>query len=613
MSRNRIRIAVSVALLILLVPLIAHAGEDFESAKGKGYLTLYLAAFVAGFFTSLTPCVYPMIPITVSIFGARGEQVSRGKSFLLASAYVGGMATLYTVLGVVFAMLGKNMGTLLASPYVVIPLVTLFLVLAASMFGAFEMQLPQSWQNKLNTVGGNGFLGAFGMGLVGGLIAAPCVGPFLGGLLTYVTTTQDVFLGGSTLFVFALGMGILFWVIAVFSVNLPKSGGWMEWVKSVGGVGLIVVAIYFLRPLIPAIDGLINPATWFGIAAAAIAIVGLVGGAVHLTFHGPLKQKLRKGAAVVAAVVGVTGVWFWWMSAPPLPWEYDEKVAFARAEAENKGVMIDFSATWCAPCKKLEKTFAADGVREDLLANYVPLKFDVTEDTDRNDDLQDEWEVDAMPTVIFVDAKGNELARLRGEYIGPGAFRKLMDPATEALRGATPASAQNSATEGQPDESATSGLKGQPAGSGDDGKDDAPKADTGDTGDTGKVTENDGPSVRMLPWRNRDTAAAFTSAKSEGKGVMLDFSAEWCGPCIDLEKTFASAGVYERLVGNYVPVKIDITEGTDHDEKLQSQYQAGNLPAVIFLDADGTEKGRITKYLEPQEFLAALDTFAPAK
>lgn len=601
MSRNRIRIAVSVALLILLVPLIAHAGDDFESAKGKGYLALYVAAFVAGFFTSLTPCVYPMIPITVSIFGARGEQVSRGKSFLLASAYVGGMATLYTVLGVVFAMLGKNMGTLLASPYVVIPLVILFLALAASMFGAFEIQLPMSWQNKLNTVGGNGFLGAFGMGLVGGLIAAPCVGPFLGGLLTYVTTTQDVFLGGSTLFVFALGMGILFWVIAVFSVNLPKSGGWMEWVKSVGGVGLIVVAIYFLRPLIPAIDQLIDPATWFGIAAAVLAVLGLVGGAVHLSFHGPLKHKLRKGAAVAAAVVGVAGVWFWWMSAPPLPWEHDTKVAFARAAEENKGVMIDFSATWCAPCKKLEKTFAAPTVRDELLANYVPLKYDVTEDTDENDELQDKWEVDTMPTVIFVDADGNELARLRGEYIGAGAFRKLMDPATEALRAGTkPATAS--------DDEATEGEQGQAPTKGAGGGGDAEAPTTGDA-----VTSGDDPEVRRLPWRDRDTSAAFTSARTEGKGVMLDFSAEWCAPCQDLENTFASAAVYERLVGSYVPVKIDITEGTDGDEKLQSKYDAGKLPAVIFLDADGTEKGRITKYLEPQEFLAALETFAPAE
>ena len=574
MSHNRIRIAVSIALLVLLVPLIAHAGDDFEAAKTDGYLALYITAFVAGFFTSLTPCVYPMIPITVSIFGARGDTVSRGRSFLLATAYVGGMATLYTVLGVVFAMLGKNMGTLLASPYVVIPLVTLFLILAASMFGAFELSLPSSWQNKLNTVGGDGFVGAFGMGLVGGLIAAPCVGPFLGGLLTYVTTTQDVFLGGSTLFVFALGMGILFWVIAVFSVSLPKSGGWMDWVKSFGGVGLVAVAIYFLRPLIPAIDSAINPANWFGAAAAGLLVVGIALGAIHLSFHGSLVHKLRKGLGVTAAVLGAAGLWFWWMSAPPLPWEHAEDVAYARAHTENKGVMIDFSAAWCAPCKKLEKTFAA--VRDDLLANYVPLKFDVTEDTDRNDELQDRYEVDTMPTVIFTDAEGNELARLRGEFIGPGAFRKLMDPATEQLR-ATSAGKLGQSAEGQPTRPSVGASP-----------------------------------VRTLPWRDRDTATAFESARTEGKGVMLDFSAEWCEPCLDLEHTFAADAVYKRLVGHDVPVKIDVSEGTDHDEKLQNEYKAGNLPAVIFLDANGTEEGRITRYLEPQAFLAALDTFSPA-
>ena len=161
------------------------------------------------------------------------------------------MSVTFTTLGVAFAMLGKQTGTLLADPRFVIPLVILFAILAVSMFGAFELNLPASWQARLNQVGGQGYRGAFAMGLVGGLIAAPCTGPFLLSLLTFVATSRSVLGGGSLLFVYALGMGVLFWVLAAFAMSLPKSGKWMDSVKSTGGILMLVAALYFMRPLLP--------------------------------------------------------------------------------------------------------------------------------------------------------------------------------------------------------------------------------------------------------------------------------------------------------------------------------------------------------------------------
>nr|HEX4318052.1 cytochrome c biogenesis protein CcdA [Kofleriaceae bacterium] len=190
---RRLAVPVAMGFLAMLVfhfvgPHLAHAapaaaaaagddcGNAFNEYQDKGWLWMYLASFGFGFLTSLTPCVYPMIPITLAIFGARGGDVSRRRASLLATVYVLGMGLTYAALGVTIALLGKtgSFGTQLGSAYVVVPICLLFVALAASLFGAFTLQLPSSIQNKLGQVGGKGFGGAFAMGLVGGLIAAPC-------------------------------------------------------------------------------------------------------------------------------------------------------------------------------------------------------------------------------------------------------------------------------------------------------------------------------------------------------------------------------------------------------------------------------------------------------
>src|SRR6476659_1679602 len=150
-----------------------------------------LFALTYGVLTALTPCVYPMIPITVSIFGAKAG-VPRGRALLLGGAYVAGIAAMFGALGTSFGLLGKAFGTFLANPWVIVPLAVFFVAMGLSMFGAFELALPQGLQQRLSRVGGRGFAGAFGMGLVAGLIAAPCTGPPLAGLLAYIATTRNV-------------------------------------------------------------------------------------------------------------------------------------------------------------------------------------------------------------------------------------------------------------------------------------------------------------------------------------------------------------------------------------------------------------------------------------
>ncbi len=351
MSKRSLSLAV--LLVTLLLPALALAadgtGGAFEEQLAKGWVWAHLAAFGFGFLTSLTPCVYPMIPIVVGVFGARDEDVTRQRAFALATLYVLGMGVMYAALGVVFGLIGKQFGSILSNPWVVIPVVGLYIALAASMFGAFELNLPASWQSKLNQVGGKGHGGAFAMGMVGGLTAAPCTGPFLIGILGYVAATRNVAAGGSLLFVYALGMGVLFWVVGAFAASLPKSGRWMESVKSFGGIALLGVSLFFLRPIVPALAEIGGPDTLSLIVAVGLIAAGVLLGAIHLSFHDAWAVRVRKGIGVVATVAGIA-VGLNWVLVVKLPWVYDETAAFAQAKAEGKGVMIDFAADWCLPC-----------------------------------------------------------------------------------------------------------------------------------------------------------------------------------------------------------------------------------------------------------------------
>jgi thiol:disulfide interchange protein DsbD len=415
-------------LAVLLATGSAHA-ESFAEASARGVGAAFLFALTAGFLTALTPCVYPMIPITVSIFGAK-TGVSRPRAFLLATCYVAGIATMFGALGTTFALVGKAFGTFLANPWVVVPLVALFVAMAFSMFGAFELALPSGLQERLNRVGGRGMGGAFLMGLVGGIIAAPCTGPPLAGILAYVATTRDGVRGFLLMATYAAGIGVPFWAIAGFSMSLPRSGRWMEAVKSVFGIALLVAALFYLKNVLPALTRVTGHGGAFLAGCLALVVLGIVAGAVHLSFHDRAARRLRKGGAIALVTVGLFALTNFVLTPKvELRWLRSEPEALAAVKSSGKPLLVDFGAGWCLPCKELEaKVFGEPEVAQLMSERFTLLRVNC----DREDDdpsigaVRERYQAQSLPAVRVVSPAGDILARLDTAAITPEGFVKLL-------------------------------------------------------------------------------------------------------------------------------------------------------------------------------------------
>lgn len=426
---TRILLAAATFAFVLMLPKLALSGSSGAATDlglgrqlAQGSLVAFAIAFAGGVLTSLTPCVYPLIPITVSIFGAKTSR-SRPQALALSGLYVLGIAATYSVLGASAALTGKAFGTAMQNPFALGAIAIVFIAMAASMFGAFELQLPASLQARLSRVGGAGYVGALAMGLVAGLIAAPCTGPVLAAALAYVATKGSVALGVAIMFTYALGIGLLFFLIGAFSLSLPKSGPWMETVKSIFGVALLAMALVYLRDAFPSLKAIFASSSQAALGAAAVAATGVLLGALTLSFRAA-RERLAKGAAVTLVVLGVfyasgvgTARGREATEAAGISWLVnDEAAGLARARADGKPVVIDFWGDWCAACKELDHTAWSDPRVREEMKRFVAVKMDNS--AERMDDPAQAAAVDAamakygvlgQPTVLFIDPKGGEL------------------------------------------------------------------------------------------------------------------------------------------------------------------------------------------------------------
>ena len=436
---------------------VAAQGEDALIAglfHGEMWL-LILSFFGFGLLLSFTPCVLPMVPILSGIIVGHGHKLTRAHGLLLSVLYVLGMAITYALAGIAAGLSGALLSAALQNPWVLGAFAAVFVALALSMFGFYELQLPSALQSRLadasSRIHGGHYAGVFAMGVLSALIVGPCVAAPLAGALLYISQSGNAALGGSALFAMALGMGVPLLVVgASAGALLPKAGPWMETVRRFFGVMLLAVAIYLVSPVVPviaqmlawaalliltgvylhAIDPLPPTARGFAKFSKGVGVIALAAGMAFLV--GALSggrdvlqplSGLRASAAGASAAPG-SGVVFRRVASLV---ELDAAIG----AAAGKTVMLDFYADWCVSCKEMERyTFSDPGVQS-RMERMVKLQADVTAGTVGDQALLRRFKLFGPPGIVFFDPAGREIQGLR--VIGFQAADKFITVLDQAL------------------------------------------------------------------------------------------------------------------------------------------------------------------------------------
>lgn len=380
--------------------------------------------FAGGLALNLTPCVYPIIPITVSFFGGRGvsgEKPSQTKLVAHGVCYILGLALTNSTLGVIAALTGGLMGALLQNPVVLISVAGILTLFATSLLGIWELRLPAALRQAAGKSYA-GYSGSFFMGLTLGVVAAPCIGPFVLGLLTWVAGVGNPWFGFCIFFTLSLGLGLPLFILALFSgqlQRLPRAGGWMTWVRSLMGWVLVGMAAYFIRPLLPQSLKILLP------VAVALA-AGL-----HLGWFERSEARYKAFAwikmlvGVICLVLATSWLTSWVMIGPGVSWLAYSESLLQQSVNQGKPVIIDFYADWCAPCRELEKiTFHNNDVVAQAEKIFTMVKVDLTQGNNPLYlNLLKEFNVQGVPTVVFLDAQGVERTDLRiVDFMPPDQF-----------------------------------------------------------------------------------------------------------------------------------------------------------------------------------------------
>jgi thiol:disulfide interchange protein DsbD len=532
----------------------------------QGMVVVLLGIFLAGLGLNLTPCVYPIIPITVGFFV--NQSASEGKpqlrrTFMMASMYVIGMAITYSALGVAASLSKGLFGAALQSPVVLIFLAAVMIALALSMFGLYEFKVPD-FLNRFatqSTQATSGIVGALVMGLTMGVVAAPCIGPFVIALLVHVGAVGSPVYGFFLFFVLSLGLGLPYLVLGTFSgaINsLPRSGMWMVTVKKVFGLVLVAMALYFLMPLMGRFANYI-----FVVFSAFSAIYLIVWESRH-TRPKSFAWALRAIGVVVLALSVI--IILPKDTEAEIAWQPYSEQLLARAREEGRGVVIDVYADWCVPCKELDRfTFTDSEVKREA-ERFVRLKLDLTHGNDPKSEAgraKEKLGIRGVPTVIFVGGDGREVADLRLEgFEKPGPFVERLKKVEF-----TPRLAESN---------------GEAPGGG------AP------------IDLAPAVSIKLLDGNEVDLQSL------RGKVVLIDFWATWCVPCIseipmfnDLNTEYRDKGLEivaisldeegaEKVKPFLKKHKTNYTQALgDYDFASKFGLEVASLPIALMIDKQG--------------------------
>jgi thioredoxin:protein disulfide reductase len=381
----------------------------------RGYLLGFLFVLLGGFALNLTPCVYPLIGVTIAYFGYEGGGPRR--VVVLAVLYVLGIALTFSAVGVAAALSGGLFGAALQNPYVLGLIAAMLLVLAAASFGLVSLQ-PPVWLMRHAGGARPGYAGALVMGLGMGVVAAPCIGPIVLGLLLMVQQSANALLGFALFFTLAIGLGLPYVVLALAAGSiprLPRSGEWLAWVEQLFGFVLVGLALYFIAPLFP--DRLITRMLPYYAAG-----VGIFLGFVSAAGRNWQPFFIIRSALGITALVGLGYLLIAARtSRAELSFQPFDPALLQTARAHRKRVVVDFSADWCVPCREMEHTTFVDPGVVQQAGKFVWLKANLTAANPRNTALMKQFEVAGVPTTIFIDSRGTIRARRAG-YIGPREF-----------------------------------------------------------------------------------------------------------------------------------------------------------------------------------------------
>jgi thiol:disulfide interchange protein DsbD len=412
----------------------------FNEKMKQGSLLVFLFAFIAGFLASLTPCVYPVIPIVMGYVGSKSKD-NKLRGFYLSIFFALGLSLVYSILGVIAASPGSFIGVSFQSPVVIIVIASIFILMGLSLAGLFEIPIPSSISSKVQASGKGGIVGAMLVGGVSAVIAAPCVGPILLAIVAMIIQTGNLFYGFLLIFTFSMGLSVLFIIAGTFSgviSSMPKGGKWMTYIKYIFAILLIVSGIFVLSKVLPVY---VIMMVW-GVFLISLSVLG---GVFSLIREEEMKGKILSIILILLLLMGsllfIKGINMKFFNAnevsktvnndvEKLPWMSNLEEALKRAQSEDKIIMLDSYTDWCVTCKKLDKKTFQDSEVTEALNKIVIVKINFTLKDEANSAIKEKYQILGFPTVLFLDRKGEVIDRF-STFLDKRRFLKKLKKAKD--------------------------------------------------------------------------------------------------------------------------------------------------------------------------------------